>query len=146
MSASISIPKYKVAAVQASPIVKDSPQWFDLAASIDKATSLIAEAGRNGARLVVFPECWLPCYPFWSLNVGDRKGFSEIWANFLWNSVEVPSQETEILCAAAKAAGVYVAMGINERDKIYSGRMYNSILFLGPDGQILGTHRKICIT
>ena len=146
MSASNSFPKYKVAAVQASPVVKDAPEWFDLAATLDKAVSLIAEAGRNGAKLIVFPECWLPCYPYWTMDVQDRAGFSEIWANFLWNSVEVPSRETEILGAAAKAAGVYVAMGINERDRIYSGRMYNSILFLGRDGQILGTHRKICIT
>ncbi|MFC1978729.1 carbon-nitrogen hydrolase family protein [Chloroflexota bacterium] len=146
MSASMSFPEYKVAAVQASPILKDAPEWFDLAATLDKAASLIHEAGRNGAGLVVFPECWMPCYPYWTMDVHDRAGFSEIWASFLWSSVEVPSRETEMLGKAAKEAGIYVAMGINERDSVYPGRMYNSILYLDSEGQILGTHRKICIT
>ncbi|MBT3362089.1 MAG: carbon-nitrogen hydrolase family protein [Chloroflexi bacterium] len=146
MSASNDYSKYKVAAIQASPVLKDAPEWFDLAATLDKATSLIAEAGNNGAKLIVFPECWLPCYPYWTMDVNDRAGFSEIWANYLWNSIEVPSHETDVLCKAAKAAGAYVTMGINERDSLYPGRMYNSILYIGPDGEILGTHRKICIT
>src|SRR3990170_4414577 len=111
--------KFKVAAIQASPIIRDAPNCFDLESTLDKATSLIAEAGKKGARLVVFPECWLPCYPYWTLDLTDRPGFNEIWANFLWSSVEVPSRETEALCAAAKKANTYVAIGINERDKMF---------------------------
>jgi len=138
--------RFKVAAVQASPIIGDAPNWFDLKSTTDKAVSLIAEAGNKGARLIVFPECWIPCYPYWALDLNSRLEFAEIWANFLWNSVEVPSRETEVLCAAAKSANAYVAMGINERDKTFPGRMYNSILYLSPRGEIVGTHRKICIT
>ena len=70
----------------------------------------------------------------------------DIWAKYLWSSIEVPGPETEALCAAAKFADAYVVMGINERDKIFQGRMYNSILYLSPSGEILGTHRKICNT
>ena len=139
-------PRYKVAAVQASPIVRDAPKWFDLASTLGKAISLIAEAGRKGARLIVFPECWLPCYTYWSLDLTDRSGFDEIWANFLWNSVEVPSRETEALGRAAAEANAYVVIGINERDRVFPGRMYNSILYLSPSGEIMGIHRKICIT
>ncbi len=139
-------PRYKVAAVQASSIVGNAPHWFDLEATLDKAVSLITEAGKNGARLVVFPECWLPCFPYWCYDFSDPSTFREIWANFLWSSVEVPSQETEALCRAAKKADTYVVMGINERDKAFQGRMYNSILYLNPRGEIMGTHRKIANT
>ncbi len=146
MSAHQTFPRLKVAAVQASSVVRDAPEWFDLAATLDKAVSLTAEAGRNGARLIVFPECWLPGYTCWSLDLADRSGFDEIWANFLWNSVEVPGPETKALREAAKKAGAYLVIGINERDKVFPGRMYNSILYIGPNGEVIGTHRKICIT
>lgn len=139
-------PRFKAAAVQASPVVGDAPSWFDLGKTLEKASSLISEAGRNGARLIVFPECWLPCYPYWSLDFADRRTFDAIWAELLWNSIEVPGPETEALARAAEKAGAYVAMGINERDKKYPGRMYNTILYLGPRGEVVGAHRKICVT
>ena len=137
---------FKAAAIQASSIYRDAPQWLDLEATLNKAVGLIEEAGGRGARLIVFPECYLPGYPIWSVHFSDQFTFSDIWAKFLWNSVEVPSPETEALCAAAKRANAYVAMGINERDKIFEGRMYNSILYINPHGEIMGTHRKICNT
>jgi predicted amidohydrolase len=136
----------KVAAAQAGSVVRDARKWLDLDATLDKAVSLINEAGRNGARLIVFPECWLPCYPYWSMDMADRPTFRDIWAKLLWSSVEVPGRETEALCRAAKAASAYVVMGINERDLRYRGRMYNSILYISPRGEVMGTHRKICIT
>ncbi len=139
-------PQFKVAAIQAGSIFKDAPQYFDLEATLDKAIGLIDEAGKNGARLIVFPECWLPCFPYWSLDLTERPAFTDMWAKLLWSSVEVPGRETEALCAAAKRANAYIVMGINERDSRFRGRMYNSILYLGPRGEIMGTHRKICNT
>lgn len=138
--------KFKVAAVQAGSVFRDAPQWLDLEATLHKAIGLIEEAGRMGARLIVFPECYLPGFPHWSLDLTDRPTFNDMWAKYLWNSVEVPSPETEALCAAAKRANAHVAIGINERDKRFEGRMYNSILYLSPRGEITGTHRKICNT
>lgn len=49
----------RVAVTQAEPV------WFDLEATVDKTCTLIEEAGANGARLVSFPECWIPGYPAW---------------------------------------------------------------------------------
>ena len=139
--------RFKVAAVQAGPILKDEPPWFDLESTLDKTIGFIDEAGSMGAKLIVFPECHLPCYPHWSLDLTkDFYGFTELWANFLQSSLEVPSPETEALREAAKRANSYVVIGINERDKLYKGRMYNSILYLSPGGDIIGTHRKICNT
>ena len=139
-------PKFKVAAVQTGSVYREAPQWFDLEATLEKAIGYIEEAGSKGAKLVVFSECFLPAYPFFGLDHSNERTFGEMWAKFLWSSVEVPSRETEALCAAAKRADTYVAIGLNERDKKYMGRMYNSILYLSPQGRILGTHRKICNT
>ena len=139
-------PKFKVAAVQAGSVFREPPKWFDLEATLEKAIGFVEEAGNNGAKLVVFPECFLPAYPYFGMDHSNEPTFGEIWAKYLWSSVEVPSRETEALCAAAKRAGAYVAIGLTERDKKYLGRMYNSILYLSPQGKILGTHRKICNT
>jgi len=146
MSENTHYSRFKVAAIQASPVVRDAPNWFDLKSTLEKATSIIAEAGRNGARLIVFPETWIPCYPYWGFDLTDMDTYRDLWAAFLWNSVEVPSRETEVLGKAAKKANAYVAIGINERDKRFQGRMYNSILYINPSGEVMGTHRKICNT
>ena len=58
----------------------------------------------------------------------------------------MPGRETEVLGKAAKKANAYVTMGINERDKRFQGRMYNSILYLNQNGEVMGVHRKICNT
>lgn len=138
--------RFKVAAVQASPVVRDAPDWFDAKSTLDKATSLIAEAGRNGARLIVFPETWLPCYPYWGFDFAEGATYRDLWAAYLWNSIEVPGKETEALGKAAREADSYVAMGINERDKRFQGRMYNSVIYFNPNGELMGVHRKICNT
>ncbi|MEE8348903.1 MAG: carbon-nitrogen hydrolase family protein [Acidobacteriota bacterium] len=147
MSQEHDFPRYKAAAVQAGPIFRDAPQYFDLQATLEKALRLIEEAGKEGARLIVFPECWLPCFPYWSLDLtDDRATFADMWAKLLWSSIEVPSPETEALGRAAKKANAYVVMGINERDSRFKNSMYNSLLYLDPRGEIIGVHRKICNT
>jgi predicted amidohydrolase len=137
---------FKAAAVQAASVYKDKPVYFDSKATLTKAVDFINEAGRNGAKLIVFPETFLPGYTYWSLNMVKGPEWGRIWAEYLRHSIEVPSVETEILCKAAKSSDAYVVIGINERDKKYEGRMYNSILFISRHGEIMGVHRKINIT
>jgi predicted amidohydrolase len=137
---------FKAAAVQAAPVFKDKPVYFDSKATLEKAVSLIAEAGRNGAKLIVLPETFLPGYPYWSLNMQKGPEWAGTWMEYLRHSIEVPSEETDLLCKAAKSANAYVVIGINERDKRYEGRMYNTILFVSRQGEIMGVHRKINIT
>lgn len=139
-------PRFRAAAIQAGSVVRDAPEFFDTKATLDKAVSLIDEAGRHGAKLIVFPEAWLPCFSYFSSDLREPGTFRDIWAKYLWSSVEVPGPETQALCGAAKTAGAYVVIGINERDAKFRGRMYNSMLYLSPRGDILGTHRKICNT
>lgn len=146
MSPTPNCPRFKAAAIQASPVVNNMPEWFDQKATLNKAISLINEAARRGARLIVFPECWLPCYTYWCFDLANRSKFFELWAAYLWSSIQIPSLEVARLGEAAKKADAYVVIGVNERDAKYAGRMYNSILYLNPAGQVMGVHRKICIT
>lgn len=134
---------FRIAAVQAAPV------FLDLDATVEKACALIAEAGANGARLVVFPEAFLPTYPFWIWFVpaGRTAVLRELYAELLDNAVAVPGDATARLGAAAREAGVHVAMGINEINTEASGTtLYNSILYLGSDGRVLGKHRKLVPT
>ncbi len=139
-------PVFKVAAVQAAPVYRDKPIYFDSEATLEKAIRLTYEAAGNGAKLIVFPETFLPGYPYWSLNMAKGPEWAGTWMEYLRHSVEVPGEETDLLCKAAKRANAYLVMGINERDRKYEGRMYNTILFISRQGEIMGVHRKINIT
>ncbi|WP_345977389.1 carbon-nitrogen hydrolase family protein [Sulfurimonas sp. HSL3-7] len=132
---------FKMAVVQATPV------FMDRDASVEKACGLIAEAGKAGAKLVVFPEAFIPGYPDWIWQVppGQMRLNQSLYAKLLEASVSVPSDATERLGEAAKEAGVYLSIGINERSSS-GGSVYNSLLYLGPDGGILGCHQKLVPT
>jgi len=136
-------PVFKAAAIQAAPVFRDAPIYMDLHATLEKACDLIAQAGADGAKLIVFSEAFLPTFPYWSVNVDQPYEWTVIWRELVNNSVEVPSAETEAICRAAKKADAYVVIGINERDKNYGCRMYNSALFVSPVEGVLGVHRKL---
>jgi nitrilase len=134
---------FKVAAVQASPV------FLDRDATIDKACELIAEAGREGARLIVFPEAFIPAYPdwVWKIPSGEEEVLNELYAELLANSVTIPGDATERLCRAARLANAYVAIGMSERNAEASGAsLYNTLLYIDAQGQILGKHRKLVPT
>jgi nitrilase len=132
-----------VAAVQAAPV------FLDRDATVEKAVALIGEAADEGARLVAFPETWIPGYPSWIYHAAkwDDPASKRVFAKLLANSVQVPGPATDALCVAAREAGVHVVVGIHERDSDFStGTIYNSLLFISPEGEILGTHRKLIPT
>lgn len=130
--------KYVAASVQAAP------EFLDREATVDKACALIDEAGKAGARLIVFPETWVPMYPFWhsTPNVFSGDLFARLWKN----AVEIPSASAEKLAQAAKSASAYVVIGINERDTATRGTLYNTMLYLSPAGDVLHRHRKLMPT
>jgi nitrilase len=134
---------FKVAAVQAMPI------FLNRSATIEKACDLIATAGHEGARLIVFPEAFIPTYPDWVWTVppGDEEMLNELYAELLANAVAIPSEATEQLCRAAQLANTYVAIGMSERNVEASGAsLYNTMLYIDDQGQILGKHRKMVPT
>jgi nitrilase len=134
---------FLVAAIQASPV------FLDRDATVDRACEAIAEAGTRDARLVVFPEAFVPGYPLWvwSLAAGRTQDLRALYAELLDQAVTVPSPTVDRLCEAARSAGVYVAIGINERNAEGSGTsLYNALLFIDAEGSVLGVHRKLVPT
>jgi len=133
-------PQMRVAAVQASPV------FLDREATIDKACTILAEASRHGAALAVFPETWVPGYPVWA-NTESRWNYGpskRLFGELYRNAVDVPGPAVERLCQAARASSIAVVMGINER--VPTGTLYNSMLFIDRDGTLLGVHRKLIPT
>ena len=129
--------KFTAAAVQMAPVFLNKDE------TIGKVISLIEEASSNGANLIVFPEATVPCYPYWPKDLGSIEGRKQVLDAFTElhkNSIEIPSEETKKLAEAAKKAGAYVILGVNERD---GGTLYNTILYLGNNGELLGKHRKL---
>jgi nitrilase len=134
---------FTVAAVQSSPV------FLDLAATLEKSCDLIRQAGEGGARLVVFPEAFLPAYPVWAwfIPAGHTHALRELYTELHGNSISVPGPETERLGQVAAEYGMTVAMGVNERNSEGSGTtLFNTLLYLGPDGSVLGRHRKLVPT
>jgi len=134
--------KYVAAVVQAAPV------FLSRERTVEKACRLISEAGRNGARLVVFPEAWIPTFPHWprALPKGERDLSQDAWVALYQESVEIPGHDTKVLGDAARAAGCHVVIGVNERSRDAGATLYNTLLFLRDDGTVLGKRRKLLPT
>lgn len=139
-------PKFVLAAIQAAP------HFFDREASAEKACRLIQEAAKKGATLAAFGETWLSGWPWWAGMGGPKQGtiggdpssaIISARVAYLENAVEIPSLTTDRLCQAAGDAGIDVAIGIAERDRVTHGTTYCTLLFIGREGKILGRHRKL---
>ncbi|MFC2172186.1 carbon-nitrogen hydrolase family protein [Acidobacteriota bacterium] len=135
--------EFKIAAIQACPV------FMDREATVEKACELIGEAGKEDAALAVFPEAFVPGYPLWVWFIpsGHTHPLRELYAELHANAVTVPGDATDRLCEAAREARVTVAIGINERNSEASNTtLYNTLLYIGSDGSILGKHRKLVPT
>jgi nitrilase len=135
-------PKVRAAVVQAAPVL------FDREASIQKACRLVADAAAQSAHLILFPEAFIPAYPrglgFGTVVGGRSEAGRRTWERYWANSVDVPGPATEALGAAARAASAYLAIGVVERDTQFSrGTLYCTLLYFGPEGHLLGKHRKL---
>jgi nitrilase len=130
----------RVAVVQASPVI------MDLYKTIEKVRTLTADAAKKGAKLVLFPEAYIPAYPrgmTFGTVVGSRSAKGrEDWYRYWENSIYVPSKETEILGSIAKDNSVYLVIGVIEKEHL-SGTLYCTVLYFSPDGTLLGKHRKL---
>ncbi len=137
-----SLPTVKVAVVQSAPVL------FDRAATLDKIDRLMEEIKPQHPNLILFPESYIPAYPrglgFGSV-VGSRTDTGrKTWQRYWENAVEVPGPVIERLGKAARNAGAYLVMGVTERDAAFSGgTLFCTMLYFGPDGALLGKHRKL---
>ena len=129
-------------------IVQHPPVFLNLDQSVQKACALTEEAARGGAEIIVFPETWLPGYPVWL----DSAPGAAIWgspaAKALFralsdNSLTIPGKHMDALQQIAGETGTYLVMGAHEKE---AGTLYNTMLYIGVDGQIMGYHRKLVPT
>lgn len=126
------------AAVQRTPSIP-----FDKRKTTDMACEIIMEAAGEGAKLVVFPECFLPMYPNWSIDLQQPNDWASNLREFTRNSVTVPGPEVQRVANAAREARVHVVLGVNETEEIYDGALFNSVVFIDSGGRLVGHHRKL---
>ncbi|WP_430511512.1 carbon-nitrogen hydrolase family protein [Pannonibacter phragmitetus] len=123
----------KVAAVQAAPV------FLDLNRSIDKAEQLITEAARNGAKIIAFPETWLPGYP-WFVWLSSPAEAMQFFAPYHHNSMNVNSEQMNRLQAIAQRNDIFINMGFSERE---NGTRYMSQAMISNEGDLLQVRRKL---
>ena len=130
-------PTVRVAAVQATPVLLDAE------ATVDKAVGLVEKAAGEGARLAVLPECFVSAYPSgaWGAAAANFGGADELWERMWDSSVDVGGPHVQRLVEACRANDLHLVIGVNEREDVRPGSLYNTMLILGPDGVLL-RHRK----
>ncbi|MEX2496238.1 MAG: nitrilase-related carbon-nitrogen hydrolase, partial [Woeseia sp.] len=134
-------PVVRAAAVQAASV------FLDREMSTAKACDLIREAGRNGADIIAFPEGFIPAHPIWfHFHPGTGRLSTDLSVSLFKNAVEVPGLEIAALQEAAAEAGAYVVMGICEKVRNTTGTLFNTQVFLGPDGALLAKRQKLMPT
>jgi nitrilase len=131
-------------------VIQKPPVYVDRSKTIRAAVAAIAEASAAGAKLVVFPEAFVPGYPawIWRLRPGSDGALSaRLHALLLGNAVNLKRDDLSPLTEAANRHAVTVILGVNERDdENGGGTLYNTVLVVGPDGVILNRHRKLMPT
>lgn len=134
--------KVKVAVVQAASVL------FDKAESIKKACQLVEEAGNEGSEVVLLPEAFIPAYPrgfTFGMKIGSRNEEGRaLWKRYWDNSIETSGLEVKKMGKAAKNAGVFLSIGVIEREGSSGGEtLYCSMLYFSPEGDLIGKHRKL---
>ena len=129
----------RVACVQAEPVV------FDREATIAKLAALAREAAAGGAQLALLPETFVPVYPSnrWARELAHGSDGAKLWARLAQESVEVPGPAADRIAAAARDAGIWLAVGVNELER---GTIFNTFLIYAPDGTLALKHRKLVPT
>jgi nitrilase len=129
----------RAACVQAEPVV------FDRAGTLEKLSGLAREAAGAGAQIVLFPETFVPVYPSnrWARHLAHGTDGTKIFARLLEQSVEVPGPHAATLAGVAREHGIWLAVGVNERER---GTIYNSLLLFAPNGRLALHHRKLVPT
>jgi nitrilase len=129
-------------------VVQHAPVFLNLEASLEKARTLIEEAADHGAKVIAFPETWLPGYPVWL----DSSPKAALWGYppakalhqlLVKNSVSIPGKHLDRLLRMAQETGTYIIMGAHE---LLGGTLYNTMIYIHRDGKEFRLHRKLLPT
>ena len=126
----------RAAAVQLSPVLENAT------GTVDKVCAAIADLGSKGVRLAVFPETFVPYYPYFSF-VRPPAAIGAEHLRLYENAPTIPGPATNAVAEAAKRAGMVIVLGVNERDH---GTLYNAQLVIDADGVTRLHRRKITPT
>jgi aliphatic nitrilase len=132
-------PRFRAAACHVASVFLDS------ALTIDKAVSWIGEAAKHGARLVVFPESFVPGFPVWAAVRAPIVNH-DFFRALARQALTIDGPEVGRIRSAARRHDVYVSLGFTEGTKTSVGCLWNSNVLIGPDGSILNLHRKLVPT
>src|SRR5579864_8569346 len=131
-------------------VVQHPPVTLHRAKTLERAVELLEETASSGARLVSFPETWVPGYPEWVWRLRPGPDFElagEIHGRLIENAVDLSGGDLKPIQAAARWLKLIVSIGIHERDGEFSrGTLYNTVVLIGPDGEVLNRHRKLMPT
>ncbi|MGD8569156.1 MAG: carbon-nitrogen hydrolase family protein [Gammaproteobacteria bacterium] len=131
-------------------IVQKSPALLDKKKTVQSAAAMVEEVANNGAQMVIFPEAFIPGYPAWIWRLrpgGDWSLTEEIHARLLDNAVNLESDDLAPLYDAAKKHKVTIVCGIDEREsRLSQATLYNTVIVIGADGQLINRHRKLMPT
>jgi len=130
-------PSYKVAAIQAAPV------FLDLDTTVEKICGLITGAASNDAKLIAFPEAFIPGYPWWIWLGTTLENSIKFFEMLYSNAVTIPSGAVRQISAYARDNGVYVCVSVSERE---GGSLYLTQLWFNPQGDLIGKHRKFKAT
>ncbi|MFN8663482.1 MAG: carbon-nitrogen hydrolase family protein [Thermomicrobiales bacterium] len=128
-------------------VVQDGSVFLDRDASVRKTIALARQAAASGARLVLFPEAFIAGYPrglSFGAIVGSRSGEGrKLYRRYVESAITIPGPEASLLAATAADLGIYLAVGVIERDQRATSTVYCTLALWGPDGTLLNVHRKI---
>ncbi len=129
-------------------VIQDSPIIMNRDATIRKVAKLTKDALEKGAKIVLFPEAFIPAYPrgmYFGAKVGSRSDEGKLdFQRYSQNSIPIPSPSMDRLSKIAKENNVYLIVGIIEKDSQYSkSTLYCSIVYFDSSGKYLGKHRKL---
>ena len=131
--------RFTIAAVQTAP------KFLDLAGTVEITCAFIREAAKHGAKLVAFPEAFIPAYPYWVWLESPLDSHLR-YKTLYQQSMTVPGPWTDILCKTALEHDIIAVIGVNEIDPVLTGTIFNTNLIIDNHGKLLGRHRKLVPT
>jgi predicted amidohydrolase len=129
-------------------IIQEAPVFLNLDASLEKACALVEQAASEGAKVIAFPETWLPGYPVWldyapKAALWDYRPAKALYRLLAENSITVPGRHFDRLLGLARETGTYIVMGAHER---CGGSLFNTLIHLDRNGETFQLHRKLVPT